>query len=149
MGDWPLADESQGTKDVPSHAKLRRADPDMLRVTFRRCHNFTHGNEGMSKDVAFWPQPVSGFRVFPTKSAESLQQSWHLIIRLFHNRLPARNGPGGGDVHADVPVRVVIPEPVGSPRVCRVHAHVPVLYKLIAFLEPLGAGTSLGRLLPA
>lgn len=54
VGDWPLADESQGTKDVHSHAKLRRADPDMLRVTFRRCHNFIHGNEGMSKDVAFW-----------------------------------------------------------------------------------------------
>lgn len=54
MGDWPLADESQGTKDVHSHAKLRRADPELLRVTFRRCHNFIHGNEGMSKDAAFW-----------------------------------------------------------------------------------------------
>ncbi|MEP3480580.1 MAG: N-6 DNA methylase [Fuerstiella sp.] len=54
MGDWPLADESQGTKEVHSHAKLRRADPELLRITFRRCHNFIHGNEGMSKDAAFW-----------------------------------------------------------------------------------------------
>ncbi|MCA9218159.1 MAG: N-6 DNA methylase [Planctomycetales bacterium] len=54
MGDWPLADESMGTKEVHSHAKLRRADPELLRITFRRCHNFIHGNEGMSKDAAFW-----------------------------------------------------------------------------------------------
>ena len=54
VGDWPLADDSQGTKDVHSHAKLRRADPELLRITFRRCHNYIHGNEGMSKDVAFW-----------------------------------------------------------------------------------------------
>lgn len=53
-GDWPLADESQGTKEVHSHAKLRKADPDLLRITFRRCHNFIHGNEGMQKDAAFW-----------------------------------------------------------------------------------------------
>ncbi len=54
IGDWPLADESVGTRDVASHAKLRRADPEMLRTAFRRCHNFIHGNEGMPKDAAFW-----------------------------------------------------------------------------------------------
>lgn len=54
MGNWPLADESQGTKDVYSDAKLAKADPDSLRQAFRRCHNYIHGNEGMSKDVAFW-----------------------------------------------------------------------------------------------
>jgi type I restriction enzyme M protein len=54
MGDWPLADESVGTPDVVSHARTRRAHPDMLRVAFRRCHNFIHGNEGMPKDAAFW-----------------------------------------------------------------------------------------------
>ena len=26
----------------------------MLRIAFRRCHNFIHGNEGMPKDQAFW-----------------------------------------------------------------------------------------------
>jgi type I restriction enzyme M protein len=54
IGDWPLADESQGSRDVASAAYTRRADKDMLRVAFRRCHNFIHGNEGMPKDAAFW-----------------------------------------------------------------------------------------------
>lgn len=54
IGDWPLSDESIGTRDVASHANLRRADPEMLRTAFRRCHNFIHGNEGMPKDAAFW-----------------------------------------------------------------------------------------------
>ncbi len=54
IGDWPFSDESIGTRDVASHARMRRADPEMLRITFRRCHNFIHGNEGMPKDAAFW-----------------------------------------------------------------------------------------------
>lgn len=54
IGDWPPGDESIGTKDVFSHARARRADPEMLRTAFRRCHNFIHGNEGMPKDAAFW-----------------------------------------------------------------------------------------------
>jgi hypothetical protein len=37
IGDWPLSDESIGTRDVASHARLRRADPEMLRTAFRRC----------------------------------------------------------------------------------------------------------------
>jgi type I restriction enzyme M protein len=54
IGDWPMAEESMGTKDVVSDARTRVADNDMLKVTFRRCHNFIHGNEGMPKDAAFW-----------------------------------------------------------------------------------------------
>ncbi|MCW7554512.1 SAM-dependent methyltransferase [Endozoicomonas gorgoniicola] len=54
LGHWPPADGTIGTKDVHSDAKLRKADPDMLRTAFRRCHNFIHGNEGMPKDAAFW-----------------------------------------------------------------------------------------------
>lgn len=54
IGDWPLSDESVGTRAVAPHLKLRRADPEMLRTAFRRCHNFIHGNEGMPKDAAFW-----------------------------------------------------------------------------------------------
>jgi type I restriction enzyme M protein len=54
IGDWPPGDESIGTRDVLSHARARRADPEMLRTAFRRCHNFIHGNEGMPKDAAFW-----------------------------------------------------------------------------------------------
>lgn len=54
LGDWPMADESIGTMEVASEARTRRADAEMLRITFRRCHNFIHGNEGMPKDAAFW-----------------------------------------------------------------------------------------------
>ncbi len=54
IGDWPIAEESIGTKDVVSDAHTRVADNEMLKITFRRCHNFIHGNEGMPKDAAFW-----------------------------------------------------------------------------------------------
>ncbi len=54
IGDWPMAEESMGTKEVISDAHTRIADKEMLKVTFRRCHNFIHGNEGMPKDAAFW-----------------------------------------------------------------------------------------------
>ena len=54
IGDWPPADESLDDRGVLSRAHARRADPEMLRTAFRRCHNFIHGNEGMPKDAAFW-----------------------------------------------------------------------------------------------
>ncbi len=54
IGDWPMAEESIGTKDVLSDAHTRVADKEMLKITFRRCHNYIHGNEGMPKDAAFW-----------------------------------------------------------------------------------------------
>ena len=53
IGDWPMAEESVGTKEVVSDAHTRIADREMLKVTFRRCHNYIHGNEGMPKDAAF------------------------------------------------------------------------------------------------
>ncbi|MCD9501970.1 N-6 DNA methylase [Photobacterium phosphoreum] len=54
VGDWPLGGDSVGSRDVYSDAQLRIAKEDVLKVTFRRCHNFIHGNEGMSKEIAFW-----------------------------------------------------------------------------------------------
>lgn len=54
IGDWPMAEESVGTKEVISDAHTRVADQEMLKITFRRCHNYIHGNEGMPKDAAFW-----------------------------------------------------------------------------------------------
>jgi type I restriction enzyme M protein len=54
IGDWPMSEESVGSRDVVSLALTRRVDPDMLRIAFRRCHNFIHGNDGMPKDAAFW-----------------------------------------------------------------------------------------------
>lgn len=54
IGDWPMAEESVGTKEVISDGHTRIADSEMLKITFRRCHNYIHGNEGMPKDAAFW-----------------------------------------------------------------------------------------------
>jgi type I restriction enzyme M protein len=53
-GDWPMGDDSVGSRTVASNAHLRRADREMLLTAFRRCHNYIHGNEGMPKDTAFW-----------------------------------------------------------------------------------------------
>lgn len=52
--DWPMADGTVGSGQVVSAQQLRRAEPEMLKITFRRCHNYVHGNEGMPKDTAFW-----------------------------------------------------------------------------------------------
>lgn len=54
LGDWPMGDDSIGSRTVASNAQLRRADREMLLTAFRRCHNYIHGNEGMPKDAAFW-----------------------------------------------------------------------------------------------
>ena len=37
IGDWPMAEESVGTKEVISDAHTRIADNEMLKITFRRC----------------------------------------------------------------------------------------------------------------
>ncbi|NEE11817.1 restriction endonuclease subunit M, partial [Streptomyces sp. SID7499] len=52
--DWEVADGTIGSRTVASHQRLRQADPEMLKIAFRRCHNYIHGNEGMPKDAAFW-----------------------------------------------------------------------------------------------
>ena len=53
--DWPIADDAVKVPPTTTVDDFtRRADPYMLRMTFRRCHNYIHGNEGMPKDAAFW-----------------------------------------------------------------------------------------------
>ena len=54
IADWPMAGESEKPHDPTTRTQMHLADEDMLRVVFRRCHNFIHGNEGMAKDRAFW-----------------------------------------------------------------------------------------------
>lgn len=51
---WPPASEVWDTTETVSRAEIYRADENMLRTAFRRCHDFIHGNEGMPKDAAFW-----------------------------------------------------------------------------------------------
>lgn len=77
IGDWPLADESISSRDVASHAKMRRAEPEMLRTAFRRCHNFIHGNEGMSKDAAFWQFLYLIFcKMYDERQSSDLRRFW-------------------------------------------------------------------------
>lgn len=52
--DWPVADTLKVPPSATPEDYMRRADPYMLRIAFRRCHNYIHGNEGMPKDAAFW-----------------------------------------------------------------------------------------------
>jgi type I restriction enzyme M protein len=52
--DWAVADGTLGSRTVASHQQLRQAEPERLKIAFRRCHNYIHGNEGMPKDAAFW-----------------------------------------------------------------------------------------------
>lgn len=94
--DWPLADVSVGSRDVASHARLRRAEPERLRMAFHRCHRYIHGNEGMPKDAAFWQflyllfakmhdEQVSerpgGQRRFYARAMEPFEESGQLEIR--------------------------------------------------------------------
>ncbi|MGI9059117.1 MAG: methylation-associated defense system DNA methyltransferase MAD2 [Ktedonobacteraceae bacterium] len=51
--DWPLSRGSENPNGPTSSGSFYKADKEMLRVAFRRCHNFIHGNEGMPKDTAF------------------------------------------------------------------------------------------------
>jgi type I restriction enzyme M protein len=54
QADWPVAETLKVPPASTPEDYMRRADPEMLRTAFRRCHNFIHGNEGMPKDAAFW-----------------------------------------------------------------------------------------------
>ena len=53
LADWPAAGQS-AEQSPASRIPLHKVDKEMMRVAFRRCHNFIHGNEGMPKDAAFW-----------------------------------------------------------------------------------------------
>lgn len=54
LAAWPLAGESlKAVAGQATRIPVKTANKDVLRVAFRRCHNFIHGNEGMSKDAAF------------------------------------------------------------------------------------------------
>jgi type I restriction enzyme M protein len=76
IGDWPLTEESMGTQDVLSSAKTRQADPEMLKIAFRRCHNYIHGNEGMPKDAAFWQFLYLIFCKMHDEKSRNQRQFW-------------------------------------------------------------------------
>jgi type I restriction enzyme M protein len=77
--DWPLAEESQG-RSVVSDARLRRADPEMLRMAFRRCHNFIHGTEGMPNDAAFWQFLYLIFAKMHDERSEGITRRFYVYL---------------------------------------------------------------------
>jgi type I restriction enzyme M protein len=46
IADWPLAGESLNEHSPTSRIAFHKADKEMMRVAFRRCHNFIHGCAG-------------------------------------------------------------------------------------------------------
>jgi len=52
--DLPVKGRSLEDAERPTLATLKAADSDALLFTFRRCHNYIAGNQGLQKPEAFW-----------------------------------------------------------------------------------------------
>lgn len=52
--DIPEKGKTLDEAEKPSFASLRAATSDALLFTFRRCHNYIAGNQGLQKPEAFW-----------------------------------------------------------------------------------------------
>ena len=52
--DLPQCGKEDETDDRPRFDQLKPASSDALLFTFRRCHNFIAGNQGLQKPQAFW-----------------------------------------------------------------------------------------------
>ncbi len=54
IADLPVKGKSLEDAERPTFAALRSATSDALLFTFRRCHNYIAGNQGLQKPEAFW-----------------------------------------------------------------------------------------------
>ena len=52
--DIPEKGKTLDDAERPDHGELRPASSDVLLFTFRRCHNYIAGNQGLQKPEAFW-----------------------------------------------------------------------------------------------
>lgn len=52
--DLPQFGKEDASNDRPRFDQLKPAGSDALLFTFRRCHNFIAGNQGLQKQLAFW-----------------------------------------------------------------------------------------------
>jgi type I restriction enzyme M protein len=52
--DLPEFGKEDQAEDRPRYDQLKPAGSDALLFTFRRCHNFIAGNQGLQKPQAFW-----------------------------------------------------------------------------------------------
>lgn len=55
IGDMPAAGESfDSLVNQKGRRRLVAQTPETLAQTFRRCHDYIHGNQGLDRGVAFW-----------------------------------------------------------------------------------------------
>ena len=54
VGDIPRSGQSEEESDRPRFDQLKPASSDALLFTFKRCHNYIAGNQGLQKPEAFW-----------------------------------------------------------------------------------------------
>ncbi|MCY3959416.1 MAG: type I restriction enzyme HsdR N-terminal domain-containing protein [Chloroflexi bacterium] len=54
IADFPEKGKSLDEAERPKFHELRSATSDALLFTFRRCHNYIAGNQGLQKPEAFW-----------------------------------------------------------------------------------------------
>lgn len=54
VADIPFHGQSEEESDRPRFDQLKPASSDALLFTFRRCHNYIAGNQGLQKPEAFW-----------------------------------------------------------------------------------------------
>ncbi|MEM6260662.1 MAG: N-6 DNA methylase [Planctomycetota bacterium] len=52
--DIPMFGQDEAAVDRPDFDDLKPATSDALLFTFRRCHNYIAGNQGLQKSQAFW-----------------------------------------------------------------------------------------------
>jgi type I restriction enzyme M protein len=54
IADIPVKGRPPEEAERPSRMSLKAAESDALLFTFRRCHNYIAGNQGLQKQQAFW-----------------------------------------------------------------------------------------------
>ncbi|WP_211248906.1 class I SAM-dependent DNA methyltransferase [Deinococcus frigens] len=54
IADIPLYGQAEEDIEKPTVDQLKAASSDALLFTFRRCHNYIAGNQGLQKPEAFW-----------------------------------------------------------------------------------------------
>lgn len=71
--DLPVKGHSLEEAERPTLATLKAAESDALLFTFRRCHNYIAGNQGLQKPEAFWELLKLIFCKITDERAEELQ----------------------------------------------------------------------------
>lgn len=54
LADIPVKGRTLDDAEKPTRATLKEATTDALLFTFKRCHNYIAGNQGLQKPEAFW-----------------------------------------------------------------------------------------------